>query len=332
MARWKVGIVGLGMVAGLFDNPGGGGPVFTHARALFAHPAMELAAVAEPDPERLRRFTKVWGEVPAFSGLEDLLEGHSLDAVYLCSPDHLHAWQIETILAAPHQPGVLLVEKPLCAGPEELERLETLLAGAGKGAPRILVNHIRRLDPAHKQLARLLRSGELGGLLEGRATYYGGWVHSAPHMVDLLDMLFGGRVHCLSARVVSQARRPEDPNLNVAFDISGATVDFTAFDEKRYQLFEMELRLEHGRVRLLDFGHDILVERVATNAAGERELKPDPENSRRALDSPMAQAARAVADILEGRCKPEDLGVDPHTAARAMRTVFDAMDMAKGKT
>lgn len=75
----------------------------------------------------------------------------------------------------------------MCATPEELATVRRL---AGK-APvcHLLLNHSRRFDQGHRQLAAMIAEGEMGEVLLARVSYSGGWLANGSHAVDTLRML-----------------------------------------------------------------------------------------------------------------------------------------------
>jgi predicted dehydrogenase len=228
------------------------------------------------------------------------------------------------LLESPSRPRVLFVEKPVCINPKELD---CLMERAKQVAVAVVVNHTRRFDPAHQQVAHLIRSGVMGALLEGKCVYYGGWIHNATHVVDTLRMLLAQEPKVVSA-VVSGPGRRGDPNLNVRLLIEDAPVAIEGFDEAHYQLFESELRFQRGRIRLLDFGAVIAIEQVEVNEMGERVLRPAQCSPVQGLLSPVSHAVDAIDAYLRGHDRLQELGVDLASAAATMSVIWQAKEMA----
>ena len=320
---WRVGIVGCGRIAGRNDHPRTDGPVVTHAQAYYRHPSFELTAAVNRGVEGLREFQHTWHVPRGYLSLEEMLDSGQLDVISICSPNELHFSQAVQILTSHARPKVLLIEKPVCLGAEELASLIDL---AQRTEVEVIVNHTRRFDPAHRQLAQLVRSGKLGPLVEGRCTYYGGWLHNGTHLVDTVRMLFDEEPHVVSA-VVASGGRIGDHNLDVQLQVGNAKILLEAFDETYYQLFESEFRFESGRVQLLDFGARIVIEQVELNEIGERVLIPTKESPLQGLVSPLYYAVESIDAHLRGRNVFHELGVDLSAAALTMRTIWRAKDM-----
>ena len=322
---WTAGIVGCGKIAGAKDRPSRSGPVRTHAQAYLRQPGFRLAACVNPSAGSLRAFKKSWKVPNGYRSLAELLENERLDVVSLCSPSELHAAHIKEVFSSARKPKLLFVEKPVCLSEREQQEL---LQESERTGLKILVNHSRRFDPAHRQLRELIRSGKLGYLVQARAVYYGGWINNGVHLIDTLRMLLPQELTLVSSRPAGHGRG-KDANLDLELRAGEAPVEIRAFDERHYQLFEMDLLFEQGRVRLLDAGFELRAEKVTVNRWEERELKPLPGFPKKGLISPLAEAMKAIGMILEGKARVSDWGTDLPSALRTMRFLWKAQQLAE---
>ena len=264
MGATRVLISGCGRIAGAIPGTGPDGAPVTHAEAVAAHSDFVLAGAADPNADALNRFRTTWNVEHTYDTLDRALSDASWDVVVLAGPDSSHAAGLASCI---NHGGVraVVVEKPLCIHISELPDIESL-AGAG---PAIFVNHSRRFDAGHQAVATWVRSGKLGTLIGGSALYYGGWLHSGVHVVDTLRMIFPDPIR-VEATGSHFDERPGDPTYDVDIFIGDSRVALRAFPERHYQLFETDLRFSAGRIRMLNFGDDILIETVAENLMGER--------------------------------------------------------------
>jgi predicted dehydrogenase len=221
-----------------------------------------------------------------------------------------------------------MIEKPVCLMPDELKTLTDLSRVSGVG---VAVNHTRRFDSSHVKVAEVIRSGVLGSFIKARSTYYGGWLHNGGHLVDTLIMFFGQAPEVESS-VVSGKSRLGDDDLDVRLTIDGGPIDIEAWDEGDYQLFEIELRFQRGRVRLLDFGATVMVEEVTTNSLNERVLTPAANFPASGLTDPTYRASKAIDAYLRGnKAVMGELGVSLADAAVTMRVLWEARALALGE-
>jgi predicted dehydrogenase len=128
-----------------------------HARAIRAHPEAELALlVGTPTgAERLARFAAEMG-APATTDYAAALADPSIDVVYLCTPNRLHADQVEAALGAGKH---VFCEKPLCTTLADCRRLIDAVERSGR---QLMVGHTGRFQPIHVALKQMVTDGLLG--------------------------------------------------------------------------------------------------------------------------------------------------------------------------
>jgi predicted dehydrogenase len=316
--------VGCGKIAGAKDYPRQTGPVATHAQAYTRHPAFQIEAVTSLTPNEIESFQRVWSIHHGYRSVEDMLERENLDVVSICSPSDSHFINAFKILSSASRPRILFIEKPVCLKPAELAILMDL---AQETEVVVWVNHSRRFDPAHREVAQLIRSGSLGPFHRGRCIYYGGWIHNGVHTVDTLLMMLDKHPELTSA-AESAPGKADDPCLDVRMTLGNAELFLEAFNETLYQLFEIELLFQLGRIRFLDFGNQIHIEQVRVNEIGERELKPMGNSPLVGMDFCLYYAVEAMDLSLRGEDVVPNLGVDLYTVSRTMSLIWNAIGTA----
>ena len=107
MREVRVGIVGLGVA------------IRQVLHCFFEVEGVRLAAVADVRPEALEQFRQRFG-VEAFADLRAMCEHANVDAVWVATPNHLHAEH--TIVAAEHGKHVIC-EKPMAVSLDEAHRM-----------------------------------------------------------------------------------------------------------------------------------------------------------------------------------------------------------------
>ena len=155
---------------------------------------VELVAVADPDPEALRRATH-GRAIRGFADPAEMFAAEGLDLVSIVAPTSLH---LQTTLAALAAGVHVLVEKPIAATRPEAERMIAAAADAGR---LLTVGHIERFNPAIRELRQRLAAGELGRIFQIHATRLGPFparirdvgvvVDLAPHDLDVMRFLLG---------------------------------------------------------------------------------------------------------------------------------------------
>jgi predicted dehydrogenase len=151
----RVGIVGAGTAAQLSHIP-------AYARLTSAR----LVAVCDSDVEKARRVARHFAIPLAVHDYKELVGLADVDAVDICTPNHLHA----AVAAAALKAGKhVLCEKPFTRSAAEAQAV----VDAGKEAGRVVMcafNNRFRHDS--QVLRRFIEKGELGELLYARV----GWI------------------------------------------------------------------------------------------------------------------------------------------------------------
>lgn len=287
-------LIGCGAIAGGHDEGRDDGVVRTHAKAFSRHPGFRLAACVEPDAERRRAFMAAWGVAEGFASLDEVM-GRRFAVACICGPTATHAEALARLLEM--DVALVVAEKPLTEDSDQAARLVAAYAAAGRP---LLVNYLRRFDPAMTALKAEIASGALGALQMAVGTYTKGVLNNGSHMVDLLHYLLGP----LEPRAVTGAvidYSPADPTLDCTLATqAGAPVHLHGLDRDAFTIFELDLTFRHQRIRVLDSGFSLSRQRVVDSpvVAGYRVLSA-PEISATGLDQAFAAMAEAVHQHLQ---------------------------------
>ena len=151
----KLGIIGAGAITQV-----------AHLPVVGKLKGVEVVAICDTDRAKARALADRFRVRDAFSDIEELLEYEAVDAVAICTPNHLHEPHVTAALAAGAH---VLVERPLAltaAGAQRLIRLaekrdRVLLVG---------MNHRYRSDV--QILRSFIQSGELGRVESVRGSWH----------------------------------------------------------------------------------------------------------------------------------------------------------------
>lgn len=141
------GIAGLGRIAGTEIAP-----------AVTAAGNSALAAVSSRDAGRARNFADQHGAASAYDDYRAMLADPAVDAVYIATPNSLHADQVvQAAEAGKH----VLCDKPLATTIPDAERAVAACQAAGV---RLGVTFQTRNHEGMSDLRRLLADGEIGAV------------------------------------------------------------------------------------------------------------------------------------------------------------------------
>src|SRR4051794_2840914 len=190
---------------------------------LLNNPQARIVAAADVRPGALEQFARDFGG-ETFLSVEDLCKSPNVDALYVCTPNHLHAEHV--IMAAEHKKHVI-VEKPMAL---TLDQCEAMNAVAERNGMYLLCGHTHSFDPPIRKMREIVRSGELGRLGMIHTWNYtdlmyrprmpheldtsrgGGAVFiQGPHQVDVVRLIGGGLVRSVRgvAAIWDEARPSE---------------------------------------------------------------------------------------------------------------------------
>jgi predicted dehydrogenase len=155
----RLGIVGAGAVLQV-----------AHLPVLKKLKAVEVAGLCDSDLPKARALASRFGIPSVYDDIEDLLEHEALDALLVCTPNHLHE---PHILAAASRGLHVLVEKPIALTAQSALRISRAFERNGKV---VMVGMNHRYRPDTQAIRSFVQGGELGELDSIRA----GWHMARP--------------------------------------------------------------------------------------------------------------------------------------------------------
>lgn len=135
------------------------------APAIKESPNSELIAIQKRSLDEARAKAQQFNIPYAFSSAEELVNHPEVDAVFIASPNGLHAEQ--TLLAAKAGKHVL-VEKPMAINAAEARMM---IEACKKYKVKLMVAHMVRFSPAIEWIKKLLKTGTLGAVQFVRTEY-----------------------------------------------------------------------------------------------------------------------------------------------------------------
>ena len=151
----RVGIVGAGAIAQI-----------AHIPVLRKQKGVQLVGICDNDFAKARALASRSGITRAYSDIEELLEFGKVDAVAICTPNHLHeAHAISALAAGAH----VMVERPLALTPAGAAKV---LKAAERYRRTLLVAMNFRFRADVQAVHGFLAGGELGTVSSIRAGWH----------------------------------------------------------------------------------------------------------------------------------------------------------------
>jgi predicted dehydrogenase len=291
---WRAAVIGCGLIGSQFSERALGLGVYSHAEAYHVCPDFTLAAVCDPDPDRLASCARRWGVAGAYARAGDLLAGERPAVVSICAPDPAH---FELALLALDSPGLkaLFMEKPLALDLDQARRIVELAEERGVV---LAVNYLRRYSPAFQEARRRIRAGELGRLQAVGGYYTKGIRHNGSHWLDLVRWLVGEVASVQAWNGLGEAG--DDPTLDLRLRFQDGPAGWLlGCRAEAYSVFELDILGEAGRLRLVDAQQVFESQRVGESAfyQGYRTLQP-PELIEARLRDLLLRAVEDLAACL----------------------------------
>lgn len=153
--RLRLGIIGGGAITQV-----------AHLPVLKKLKTVEVLAICDTDLPKARALADRFGVKDAFDDIEDLLGYESLDAVVICTPNHLHESHILAALSADLH---VLVEKPLAMSPASAQRI---VRAVEKRSRVVMVGMNHRYRPDVQIVRSFVQGGELGAIESVRGSWH----------------------------------------------------------------------------------------------------------------------------------------------------------------
>lgn len=322
---YRAGIVGCGRIGCGFDDDPRRGYVSTHAGAYVQTPGVELVALADIDRTKLEHYGNKYGVRGRYQDYRQMLAHERLDIVSVCTWNDTHREIVEAAVEA----GVkaIFCEKPIA---ERLAAADVMIQRCADAGVILMVNHQRRFDRFHREVAAYLREGCLGHIQQATCYYTAGVANTGSHLFDLLRFFFGDVDWVQGIYSHNLSPNPHDPNVDGWLHFGrDLLVSIQACDVHSYTIFEIDILGTLGRLRLTSHGFDVQFEEVheSTRFAGYYELcsATPPVNP----DGPrefMLQAVAHLLDCLERGQKPLCSGEDGRRALEIICALRESAD------
>lgn len=216
----KAGVIGCGKIAQV-----------RHIPEYMDNPDVQLAGVFDLNQERAKDLAKQY-HCKAYESMEAMLADEEIDAVSICTANHVHAQMtIQALNAGKH----VLCEKPMATA---IEDCEAMVRAAKENGKKLMIGQNQRFAKAHMEAKKLLSQGVIGEVITFRTIFgHGGpetWsVDAGPknwffdktkaamgamadlgiHKTDLIQYLLDDTVAETTAKVTTLDKRDSSGNL-----------------------------------------------------------------------------------------------------------------------
>lgn len=225
--------------------------VWTHARA-FSKIRNIGFAVADADTKQAKKIAGVY-KTRAVNIAADT-DFSPYDIVSITTPTPTHYAYLEQLLR--QNIPLVICEKPVAASIKELNELTRLYK---RSETKVLVNYIRRFQPAYEQLKKRLAANGLAGCTGINIKYQRGLLNNGGHAFDLLEFLYGQPFLFSNFKLQKAVfdAFEYDPTVSGSCRFAGCPVTILGIENAGYPVFEIELFFPGEKIVICHSGDEI---------------------------------------------------------------------------
>ena len=239
-------VIGLGQIGQGYDyHSGDASMILTHASAFFLHPEFELIAGVDQDSYQRKRFENKFSR-PAYHSFEALKVNHQPEIISIAVPTKFHFPIFKKALTL--QPKAIICEKPVASQVREAEQMVALAENPNCA---VIVNYLRRFNPAVNTLKKLIWGKKLGDIYKGTAWYTKGIIENGSHFIDLFIFLLG---NVKGVQILEPSRKWDDcdPEPDVLIRFGETDIYILAGREEHYCMGKFEMVGTNGQIQYED--------------------------------------------------------------------------------
>lgn len=252
-------IIGLGQIGFEYDLHDENG-ILTHSKAFHLHPDFEIIGAVEHNANKRLLFAEIY-QRPTFETINLALTNLRPDLIIISVPTHLHVQILSEVLDL-CTPKLVLCEKPLSFNLEESKEIVETCKLRGVD---LIVNYIRRSDPAVIEIKKRIESGSIKSPLKAHVWYSKGLFNNCSHFINLIQYWFG---NFETGKIISQGRKlpsgDTEPDLYMKFEKGSAT--FSSCWEESFSHYTIEILSQSGRLFYDKGGEAVYWAQVQSNA------------------------------------------------------------------
>ena len=257
--RYKSLILGCGNIGALYDFEND--QILTHAKAYSVHPNFEFN-IFEPNTALAKKISDAY-HCPIVSDINvSILSGY--DCVSICSPTKTHHALLKQAFEA--EVKVVICEKPVSNDSIALNQLRGLYA---LSESKVIVNYIRRFQPAFKALKKTIAVISQKDTLTNIAIrYQRGFINNCSHAFDLIEYLTEQPLLLSDINKHNSATDhfEEDPTLSLQAFAGTINISVFGLSNVQFSHFEIDLYFQQHKISITEAGQTIRLYQAINNS------------------------------------------------------------------
>ena len=249
--KLKALLIGCGNVGAGYDldRPG---LVWSHAKAYSLNNEIELT-VSDIDADKAKKVAAAFNV--KFLSEPDRKEYENFHIISVATPTTTHFEYLRDVLTGSSH--VVICEKPVVSRMKDADDIANIYKS---GSSKVLVNYMRRFQPAYKTAKQKLNNEFHKKALRGIIIKYSrGFLNNASHAVDLLEFLFEEPFDFRGFHIQECEfdAFEHDPTLTGSCHYLNQPVSFSGISNITYPVFEIEIFYVDSKIVICHSGNEI---------------------------------------------------------------------------
>ena len=319
--RYTVGIIGLGNIGMTYDADVNDVTTFlSHSKAFYHHPAFDISFLCDINEELRTQAAERFSAARVISNVSDI--SVFPDVIVLAASPAVNLQYLEQ-LQHKKEIKLFVVEKPFWSSDVPAQWLEATLSN------RVYINYVRKYLPYFQKVKSEIEKNSFGKTLAVNVNYSKGLRNNGSHLIDLLHYLFPfHKIDCASVFNRVEDYKSDDLSLSCVLrfsnDDAGFPVVFTALDERKYSVIEIDLFFENQRIRFSEFGGKAEIFSVKEDPLfpGYVNLLPEKDKETTGLEQYAYYLCDKIQMILKGESEND-------SSVKNEKFIFDTIQQIK---
>lgn len=249
---YKALVIGCGNIGALYDLSND--QVLTHAKALHLDGRFSLSVF-----DINKALARAIADKYNCEMVEELNEENLslFDCISICTPTNTHTQFIKQAIDS--KVKVIICEKPVSNDHEELAGILTTYSRA---TSKIIINYIRRFQPAFIELKATVSTVIKSEMVTNICIrYHRGFINNCSHAFDTIEYLTSSEMELNDVKIHNRTfdHFEDDPTLSLQAMWHSANVSITGLSNVRFSHFEIDIYFEHHKICIKNAGQNITV-------------------------------------------------------------------------
>ncbi len=283
--------------------------ISSHLEAYTIHRDFKLIAGCDSNIDRLNEVKRYYPRLNLYASWEEMLSMEDLDILSICVSPEIN-YEI-SFSAAISKMKAVIFEKPFSRNAESgIKMIDNLK----KTKLITAVNHFRRWQGSFLKTKELLDSGIVGSIRRIEGRYSTGLLNGGGvHLIDTIQYLVGNFTEVMALNRVRMVDT-EDDAFSAYGRINSTEVFIAAFNKSDYNIFEIDIWGDKGKLSVDEFGTRISFQEATSSSrfSSQKELSEPEIFKADGLGSNFTNLLDNLVSVLDGEnacrvlCGPED--------------------------